>query len=125
MKPRTVCRCQPMVSMISAIVAPPLRRSMATTCAVLLPSRGAAASRAFAAVLPLGAALAAVAFLASLAFAGAPLADCAPRLAACAPPLAFRSAFGSGVLADVAAGLLAGVPGLSGPGAPPLHLLRP
>src|ERR1039458_9665125 len=131
MKPRTVCRCQPMVSMISEIVAPPLRRSMATTWAVLLPSRGAASSRAFAAVLPLGAALAAVAFLAALAFAGAPLADCAPRLAACAPPLAFRSAFGSGVLADVAAGLLAGVPAFGGtrpphhPAAPPRPPRRP
>src|ERR1039458_1145589 len=94
MKPRTVCRCQPMVFMISEMVAPFLRWSMATTWAVLLPSRGPAAPRAFAAVLPLGAALAAVAFFVALPLAGAPLAARAPRLAACAPPLAFRSVFG-------------------------------
>src|ERR1039458_6238788 len=60
---------------------------MATTWAVLLPSRGPAASSAFAAFLALGAFLAGLAFLVALAFAGAPL-------AACAPPLAFLWAFG-------------------------------
>src|ERR1019366_2457064 len=60
---------------------------MATTWAVLLPSRGPALSWALAAFLALGAFLAAVVFLVALPFARAPL-------AACAPPLAFRSAFG-------------------------------
>src|ERR1039458_7255398 len=127
MNPRTVCRCQPMVFMISEMVAPVARCSMATTWAVLLPSRGAAAasrpSRAFAAVLPLGAFLAGVAFLAALPLSGAPLADCAPRLAGCTPPLAFPSAFGfagwsafgSGSLAGVAADLLAGAPAVVPP----------
>ena len=70
MNPRTVCRCQPILSMISASVAPFFRWSIATTWAVLLPSRGAAASCALAAVLALGAFLGAVAFL--VALAGAP-----------------------------------------------------
>ena len=51
MNPRTVCLCQLMVVVISSIVAPFLRWSIATTCAVLLPSRGAAASSVFAAFL--------------------------------------------------------------------------
>src|ERR1700680_2238986 len=87
MNPRTVCFCQLILLMISASVAPFLRWSIATTCAVLLPSRGAAVSCALAAFLPLGAFLGAAAFLLGLAFAGAPL-------AACAPPLALRSSFG-------------------------------
>ncbi len=73
--------------MISASVAPFLRWSIATTCAVLLPSRGAAVSCALAASLPLGAFLAAAAFLLALVFEGAPL-------AAGAVPLALRSSFG-------------------------------
>src|ERR1022692_1204268 len=93
-KPRTVCFCQPIFFITSASVAPPFRCSMATTWAVLLPSRGAAASFALTTFLPLGALLAAVVFLAALPLVGAPLATCAPRVAACAPPLAFRSAFG-------------------------------
>ena len=82
MKPRTVCFCQPILSMISASVAPFFRWSIATTWAVLLPSRGAVASRAFAAVLLLGAFFGAVIFLAAL------------PLAVRAPLLALRSAFG-------------------------------
>src|ERR1035437_211306 len=89
MNPRTVCFCQPIFSMISDSMAPFFRWSMATTWAVLLPSRGPALSSALAAFLPLGAFLAGVAFLVALAFAGAPL-------AACAPPLGLRSAFGFG-----------------------------
>src|ERR1035438_8051046 len=86
MNPRTVCPCHPIVSMISVKVAPFLRWSMATTWAVLLPSRGPAVSCALAAFLALGACLAAVAFLVALALPGAPL-------AACAPTFAFLSAF--------------------------------
>src|ERR1039458_18706 len=97
MNPRTVCRCQPMVFTISEIVAPPFRCSMATTWAVLLPSRGVAASRPLAAVLPLGVALAAVAFLAALVLAGAPLAARARPLALCA---AFGAVAGSGFAAS-------------------------
>src|ERR1017187_2041215 len=90
---------------------------MATTWAVLLPSRGPAAPDTLAAVLPLGAFLGAVAFLLASPLVGAPLAACAPRLAARAPSVAFGSvfgfagwpAFGSALLAGVAAGLLAGV----------------
>src|ERR1035437_2600219 len=89
MNPRTVCFCQPIFSMISARVAPFFRWSMATTWAVLLPSRGPALSSALAAFLALVAFLAGVAFLVALAFAGAPL-------AACSPPLGLRSAFGFG-----------------------------
>lgn len=73
--------------MISASVAPFFRWSMATTWAVLLPSRGPALSCALAAFLALGAFLTAVVFLVALALADAPL-------AACAPPLAFLRAFG-------------------------------
>src|ERR1700686_4305064 len=89
MNPRTVCFCQPILFMISESVAPFLRWSIATTCAVLLPSRGAAVSCPFAAFLPLGSFLAEVAFLVAWAFAGAPL-------AAGAAPLALRSSFGFG-----------------------------
>src|ERR1700735_5707458 len=87
MNPLTVCFCHPILSMISARGAPFLRWSMATTWAVLLPSRGAVASCVWAALLPWGAFLAAVALLVALPFVTAPLADCAP-------PLALRSAFG-------------------------------
>jgi hypothetical protein len=96
MNPRTVCRCHPILSMISASVAPFLRWSIATTWAVLLPSRGPAPS-VLAAVFALGVFLVAVAFLLALAFAGAPLAAGAPRLA-------LLSAFG---VAGSAAGLAA------------------
>src|ERR1035437_5175275 len=89
MKPRTVCFCQPILSMISASVAPFFRWSMATTWAVLLPSRGPALSGDFAALGDLGAFFAGVAFLVALPFAGAPL-------VACLPPLALRSALGFG-----------------------------
>ena len=74
MNPRTVCFCQPMVSIISASVAPFFRCSIATTWAVLLPSRAPALS-AFAAFLALGALFAGAAFL--FAFAG-PLAAAPP-----------------------------------------------
>src|ERR1017187_3390823 len=87
MNPRTVCFCQPILDMSSGNVAPPLRCSIATTWAVLLPSRGPAGSGALAAFFPLGALLAGVAFLVALALAGTPL-------AACAPPMAFFPAFG-------------------------------
>src|ERR1700728_444448 len=60
----------PFFSIISAKVAPFLRWSMATTCAVLLPSRGAVASCALAARLPLGAFLEEMAFLSCLALRG-------------------------------------------------------
>src|ERR1035441_9686822 len=72
MKPRTVCFSQPIFSMISANVAPLLRWSMATTWAVLLPSRGALA--------PVAASLAVVSLVA-LAFFGAPLAAVGAALA--------------------------------------------
>src|ERR1035438_832901 len=81
MKPRTVCFCQPIFSIISESVAPFFRWSMATTWAVLLPSRGPVLSRVLAAFLVLGAFLAGVDFLVVLGFVGAPLAACAPRLA--------------------------------------------
>src|ERR1017187_5209566 len=92
MNPRTVCFNQPIFSMISDSVAPFLRWSIATTWAVLVPSRGPALSSALAAFLALGAFLAAVVLLVALAFAGAPLAACVPRLA-------LRFAFGSGLSA--------------------------
>jgi hypothetical protein len=47
MNPRTVWRCHPIWSMISWSVAPFFRRSIATTWAVLLPSRARAGSFAF------------------------------------------------------------------------------
>src|ERR1017187_9484262 len=83
MNPRTVCFCQPMVFMISERVAPFLRWSMATTWAVLLPSRTAPAAFFW----PLGTLFVRLAFLPALLLAGVPL-------AAHAPPLALRSAFG-------------------------------
>src|ERR1019366_2762077 len=73
MNPRTVCFCQPILAMISASVAPFFRCSMATTWAVLLPSRGPALSSALAAFLALGAFFAVVVFLVALALAGAAL----------------------------------------------------
>src|SRR5271154_4658917 len=97
MNPRTVWRCQAILSMISASVAPFLRWSIATTWAVLLPSRGAAASSTLAVVLALGAFLAGVVFLVAVALTGAPLADCALTFA-------FLSAFG---FAGSASGLAA------------------
>jgi len=45
MNPRTLCACKPIWSIISDSVAQPLCWSMATTWAVLLPSRGAPDSR--------------------------------------------------------------------------------
>src|ERR1035441_4775281 len=93
MNPRTVCFCQPMVFMISASVAPFFRWSMATTWAVLLPSRGPSAFGfvaflgAFAACL---AAFGALPFLFDLGLAGA-------TRRACFAPLAFVEAFGSWV----------------------------
>src|ERR1022692_3779885 len=90
MNPRTVWRNQPMVFMISSMVAPFFRWSMATTCAVFEPSRGIAASAALAPFLPLGA-LAGVAFLVALPFAGVPLADGA-RPAAFFPVFGFAGA---------------------------------
>src|SRR5580658_3355579 len=92
MNPRTVCCCQPIFSMISTNVAPLLRCSIANTCAVLLPSRGAGAPSPFGDFLVLAALLAGVAFLVALRLAGAPL-------AACARALAFLSPFGFAVFA--------------------------
>src|ERR1035438_8011756 len=72
MNPRTVCFCQPIFSMISASVAPFFRCSMATTCAVFLPSRGPPS--VFAVVvfgLAFGAFFARLAFLRESADAGA------------------------------------------------------
>src|ERR1035437_8022320 len=70
MKPRTGCFCQPIFSMISASVAPFFRWSMATTWAVLVPSRGPALSGAFAAFLgALAVFLAVVGFLGAAALA--------------------------------------------------------
>src|ERR1039457_5958025 len=94
--PRTVCRCQPIFSMILARVAPPLCCSIATTCAVLVPARGVPASRPWAAFLPLGACLAGVAFFPDLPRAGALWAACAPRLTfRCAGDFAGDSDFGA------------------------------
>jgi len=72
MNPRTVHDFHPIFSAISASVAPFLRWSMAITWAVLLPSRGPAASRFLAAFLALGAFLAGLAFVVALALGGAP-----------------------------------------------------
>src|ERR1019366_6913451 len=74
MKPRTVCFCQPIFSMISASVAPFFRWSMATTWAVLLPSRGPALSGVFAALGALVAFLLALASFFGAALVLAPLA---------------------------------------------------
>jgi hypothetical protein len=83
-----VWRCHPILSIISARVAPFLRCSIATTWAVLLPSRGPdSAFAGFAAFLALGAFLAEAVFLVALVLADAPL-------AACAPALRFLSALG-------------------------------
>src|SRR6202142_4679473 len=97
---------------------------MATTWAVLLPSRGPALSFALAAFFALGALLAGGAFLLAFPLAGAPL-------AACAPPLAFLVAldfagFSSGFAASPSpwmrsqmrlAAALGGFEGSQGPGA--------
>ena len=76
-----------MVRMISARVAPFLRCSMATTWAVLLPCRGAVILGAPAVFLAGGTFLAAVALWVAAPLTGA-------LLAARAPPLAWRAAFG-------------------------------
>jgi hypothetical protein len=55
MNPRTVCFCQPIFSTISERVAPLFRWSIATTWAVLLPSRDVLASFDLADFLALGA----------------------------------------------------------------------
>ena len=80
MNPRTVCFCQPICSMISASVAPPLRFSIATTRAVLLPSRGPALPplRWLRRFLGLGRLLGAGGFLVAFS-AGAPLAPVRQR----------------------------------------------
>jgi hypothetical protein len=70
MNPRTVCFCHPIDFMISASVAPFLRRSMATTWAVLLLWRGAAISGARAPCLALGAFFTAGAFARRLDLGG-------------------------------------------------------
>src|ERR1017187_2666220 len=62
-KPRTVCFCQPIFSIISASVAPFFRWSMATTWAVLVPSRGPSALGLVAFAGALAAFLDGVAFL--------------------------------------------------------------
>src|SRR5450755_2054932 len=80
MNPRTVCFCHPIVCMISASVAPFLRRSMATTWAVLLPGRDAAIWRASACLAFFPAVASGGAFL----LAGAAVGACAPPLAWCA-----------------------------------------
>src|SRR6516225_3218165 len=38
-KPRTECCCQPVAAMMAAIVVPARSRSIATTCAFLVPAR--------------------------------------------------------------------------------------
>src|ERR1035438_4317763 len=63
MNPRTVCFCHPIWSMISARVAPFFRWSIATTWAVLLPSRGGALFCACAAFARLAGPLAELNFL--------------------------------------------------------------
>ena len=69
--------------MISASVAPSFRCSMATTCAVLLPSRGPALSSALPASQPsLPWAPSSWGGVSSLGSAGAPCGSCAPTLAA-------------------------------------------
>src|ERR1700681_668814 len=88
--------------MISASVAPFFRWSMATTCAVLLPSRGPVVSCALAAFLPLGAFLAAVAFLLALAPASGLLARSVAVVAASvAPPSRLWIAFQIRLTADL------------------------
>ncbi len=78
MNPRTVWRCQPIETIISESVAPAGRRSIATTCAVLLLSRGAfAASCDLATFGALGAFLRAVVFFVAGAASGATSGVCA------------------------------------------------
>src|SRR5690348_4266502 len=71
MNPRTVCFCQPIFSMISVMVAPSFRWSIATTCAALLPSR-APWVFTFALLRDLGAFLPAAVFFVVLPAFGAP-----------------------------------------------------
>src|SRR5450755_1292205 len=87
MNPRTVCFCHPIVCTMSARVAPFLRRSMATTWAVLLPRPGAAISGVRASCLALGAFFMAVALRDTLLLTGA-------AIGPGAPPFAWYSAFG-------------------------------
>src|SRR6202171_196003 len=77
MNPRTVCFCQPILSMISACVAPFFRWSIATTWAVLLPSRAPSAF-GFAAFGVLAAFLAGGVFFALAVAAGLGLPPLAP-----------------------------------------------
>src|ERR1017187_10957018 len=82
--------------MISARVAPPLRCSIATTCAVLVPARGAPASRPWAAFLPLGRVLGRSGLFPDLPLAGTLWAACAPRSALrCAGDFAGDSGLGA------------------------------
>src|ERR1022692_174563 len=60
----------------------------------------------------------AVVFLAALPLAGAPLATCAPRVAACAPPLAFRSAFGLAGWSAFGSGVPTGAAAFGATGSP-------
>jgi hypothetical protein len=84
--PRTECGCQPVAFINSFEVTPPVRFSRSRILAVLLPSRASSlATLTF--VWLLGAFLAGLAFFPALAFAGA-------TLAARAPALALRLAFG-------------------------------
>jgi hypothetical protein len=72
MNPRTVCFCQDIFDMMSKIVAPFFRWSIATIWAVLLPSRGPAVSGDLVAFLALGVFFEGVAFLVALPFPCAP-----------------------------------------------------
>src|ERR1017187_2461811 len=76
MNPRTVCFCQAIFSMISASVAPLFRWSMATTWAVLVPSRVPLGFDS-----PLGGFFDRVALVADLASFGATSGDCTPTVA--------------------------------------------
>src|SRR5260370_1194022 len=110
MNPRTVCFCQPICCMISASVAPSLRCSMATTFAVLLPSRGPTLSSALAAFLALGDFLAGVGFPVAVPSAGAPWGSAPPTLAtgstaSLASGAAIASCFAGGVEGDVVVGV--------------------
>src|ERR1039458_2094035 len=86
MKPRTLCACQDVASMISASVAPLARWIKARTVAVLLPSRAPSAFGLAACLASFGA----LPFLFDLGLAGA-------TRRACFAPLAFVEAFGSWV----------------------------
>src|ERR1017187_4261300 len=66
----------------------------------------------------LGRVVGAVVFLAALPLAGAPLATCAPRVAACAPPLAFRSAFGLAGWSAFGSGVPTGAAAFGATGSP-------